>query len=163
MKKVLAVFAFCAIGAMAADWTGTIIDEKCSTIKGMKGNAACAAKCLKISHLLYVLKPTVAPAASHQRGSARISALITNRQTSGQTTRSSDAVISTCPINRGVAANAYDQAHKACAARPPPSSRLMRTTTSTDNIAKTVAGTRSAHGPEDTWAARRPSSGVSGG
>jgi len=47
MKKVLAVFAFCAISAMAADWTGTIIDEKCSTVKGMKGNAACAAKCLK--------------------------------------------------------------------------------------------------------------------
>jgi len=47
MKKVLAVFAFCAISAMAADWTGTIIDEKCSTIKDMKGNAECAAKCLK--------------------------------------------------------------------------------------------------------------------
>ena len=47
MKKVLVVFAFCAISAMAADWTGTIIDEKCSTIKGMKGNAECAAKCLK--------------------------------------------------------------------------------------------------------------------
>ena len=47
MKKVLSVFAFCAIGAMAADFTGTIIDEKCSTNKAMLGNAACAAKCLK--------------------------------------------------------------------------------------------------------------------
>ena len=47
MKKVLVVFAFCAISAMAADWTGTIIDEKCSTIEGMKGNAEYAAKCLK--------------------------------------------------------------------------------------------------------------------
>ena len=47
MKKVLAVFAFCAMSAVAADWTGTIIDEKCSTNKAMLGNAACAAKCFK--------------------------------------------------------------------------------------------------------------------
>ena len=26
MKKVLAVFAFCAMSAMAADWTGYIVD-----------------------------------------------------------------------------------------------------------------------------------------
>jgi hypothetical protein len=47
MKKVLSVFAFCAIGAMAADWSGTIMDEKCSTNKAMKENAACAARCIK--------------------------------------------------------------------------------------------------------------------
>ena len=47
MKKVLSVFAFCAIGAMAADWTGTIMDEKCSTNKAMRENAACAERCIK--------------------------------------------------------------------------------------------------------------------
>ena len=47
MKKVLSVFAFCAISAMAADWSGTIMDAKCSTIEKMRDNAACAAKCIK--------------------------------------------------------------------------------------------------------------------
>jgi hypothetical protein len=47
MKKVLSVFALCAMGAMAADWSGTIMDEKCSTNKAMKENAACAERCIK--------------------------------------------------------------------------------------------------------------------
>jgi hypothetical protein len=47
MKKVVAVFAFCALSAMAADFTGTIMDAKCSTNKAMRDNAACAEKCIK--------------------------------------------------------------------------------------------------------------------
>ena len=47
MKKVLSVFAFCALGAMAADWTGTIMDTKCSTNKAMRDDAACAERCIK--------------------------------------------------------------------------------------------------------------------
>ena len=47
MKKVLSVFAFCAIGAMAAEFKGTIMDTKCSTNKAMVDNAACAARCIK--------------------------------------------------------------------------------------------------------------------
>jgi hypothetical protein len=47
MKKVLSVFAICAMSAMAADFSGTIMDTKCSTNKAMKDNAACAARCIK--------------------------------------------------------------------------------------------------------------------
>jgi hypothetical protein len=47
MKKVLSVFAFCAMGAMAAEFHGTIMDTKCSTNKAMVDNAACAARCIK--------------------------------------------------------------------------------------------------------------------
>ena len=47
MKKVLSVFAICAMGAMAADFSGTIMDTKCSTKKEMRDNAACAARCIK--------------------------------------------------------------------------------------------------------------------
>ena len=51
MKKVLSVFAFCAISAMAADWTGYIVDEACAGKKEDKGaaedHAACAARCIK--------------------------------------------------------------------------------------------------------------------
>src|SRR5262249_12838180 len=36
-----------SFSAMAADVTGTIIDEKCSTKAAMKGDAACAEKCIK--------------------------------------------------------------------------------------------------------------------
>ena len=32
---------------MAADWTGYVIDEKCSGNKEMLGNTACAEKCIK--------------------------------------------------------------------------------------------------------------------
>ncbi len=51
MKKVLSVFAFCAISAMAADWTGYIVDATCAGKKDDKGgsddHAACAARCIK--------------------------------------------------------------------------------------------------------------------
>ncbi len=51
MKKVLSVFAFCAMSAMAADWTGYIVDASCAGKKPDKGaaedHAACAARCIK--------------------------------------------------------------------------------------------------------------------
>jgi hypothetical protein len=51
MKKVLSVFAFCAMSAMAADWTGYIVDASCAGKKEDKGagedHAACAARCIK--------------------------------------------------------------------------------------------------------------------
>jgi hypothetical protein len=46
MKKVLAVFAFAAMSSFAADWTGYIVDEACSTKKAMLGNEKCAQSCL---------------------------------------------------------------------------------------------------------------------
>jgi hypothetical protein len=46
MKKLLAVLAFCASSAMAADVTGYIIDKNCSTKKEMFGNEACAKRCM---------------------------------------------------------------------------------------------------------------------
>jgi len=46
MKKVLAVFAFAAMSATAADFKGMITDAKCSTGPKAK-DAACAAKCIK--------------------------------------------------------------------------------------------------------------------
>ena len=49
MKKILAGLAITAafsLSAMAADVTGTIIDQSCSTKAAMKGNAACAKKCI---------------------------------------------------------------------------------------------------------------------
>ena len=47
MKRVLAVFSFAAMSAMAADWSGYIVDTNCSTKKAMLGNEACSAKCIK--------------------------------------------------------------------------------------------------------------------
>jgi hypothetical protein len=50
MKKVLAVFAFAALSAMAADWTGYIADTSCAKNAAKAGSddhAACAAKCIK--------------------------------------------------------------------------------------------------------------------
>ena len=48
MKKLAVVFAFASISAMAADWTGYIVDKGCST-KGqaMWTNEKCAASCIK--------------------------------------------------------------------------------------------------------------------
>jgi len=46
MKKVLVVFGFAAISAMAADVTGFVMDKKCSSNKAMVGNEACAKKCI---------------------------------------------------------------------------------------------------------------------
>jgi hypothetical protein len=51
MKKVLAVFALAAMGAMAAEYTGYIVDASCAGKQGAKaasdGHAACATKCIK--------------------------------------------------------------------------------------------------------------------
>ena len=47
MKKLLSVFALAAISAMAADWTGYIIDKNCASKKEMWGNEACAQSCIK--------------------------------------------------------------------------------------------------------------------
>jgi len=51
MKKALAVFAFCAMTSMAADWTGYVVDQACAGKKDDKGavedHAACAARCIK--------------------------------------------------------------------------------------------------------------------
>jgi hypothetical protein len=46
MKKVLAVFAFAAMSAMAADITGYIVDEACAGKKAMWENEKCAKSCL---------------------------------------------------------------------------------------------------------------------
>ena len=47
MKKLLVVFGFAAISAMAADWTGYVIDKNCASKKEMWGNEACAQSCIK--------------------------------------------------------------------------------------------------------------------
>ena len=50
MKRVVAVFAMAAglsVCAMAEQWTGFIIDEKCSGNAAMRGNVACAERCIK--------------------------------------------------------------------------------------------------------------------
>lgn len=47
MKKLLVVFGFAAISAMAADWTGYIIDKKCAGMKEKWGDEACAQACIK--------------------------------------------------------------------------------------------------------------------
>ena len=46
MKKLLFVFGLAAISAMAADWTGYIVDKGCSTKKEMWSNEACAKRCI---------------------------------------------------------------------------------------------------------------------
>src|SRR5215831_9425607 len=46
MKKVLVVFGFAALSAMAADVTGYIIDKNCASNKAMLGNEECAKKCI---------------------------------------------------------------------------------------------------------------------
>jgi hypothetical protein len=51
MKKVLAVLAFSAISAMAAEWTGYIVDASCAGKKADHGATAdhsgCSEKCIK--------------------------------------------------------------------------------------------------------------------
>jgi hypothetical protein len=46
-KLALALAAGLASSAMAAEFKGYIIDEKCSKVASMKGDADCAAKCIK--------------------------------------------------------------------------------------------------------------------
>lgn len=50
MKKSLTLFALAAtfsFGAMAADFSGYIIDQNCASKPAMKGNVECANKCIK--------------------------------------------------------------------------------------------------------------------
>ncbi len=50
MKKLIAMSVLAAgfsVCAMAEQWTGVIMDEKCSTNKDMRENANCAAACIK--------------------------------------------------------------------------------------------------------------------
>lgn len=50
MKKALIVAALTvgfSCSAMAADFTGYVIDQKCSSNKAMRGDVACANKCIK--------------------------------------------------------------------------------------------------------------------
>jgi|HubBroStandDraft_3_1064219.scaffolds.fasta_scaffold646017_1 hypothetical protein len=50
MKKSLTLLALAAtfsIGAMAADFNGYVIDSNCAAKPAMKGNVACANKCIK--------------------------------------------------------------------------------------------------------------------
>jgi hypothetical protein len=47
MKRLIALFALATSFSFAADFTGYIIDESCSTKPAMKGNEACAKKCIK--------------------------------------------------------------------------------------------------------------------
>jgi hypothetical protein len=47
MKRLITLFAIASSFAIAADFTGYIIDESCSTKPAMKGNEACAKKCIK--------------------------------------------------------------------------------------------------------------------
>lgn len=47
MKKTLVVFAFAALSAMAAEYSGYIMDTNCASKPAMKGNEACAARCIK--------------------------------------------------------------------------------------------------------------------
>ena len=50
MKRKIALFAVVlgfSIGAAAADFTGYVIDESCAAKPAMRGNEACARKCLK--------------------------------------------------------------------------------------------------------------------
>ncbi|HYW48109.1 MAG TPA: hypothetical protein VE959_34920 [Bryobacteraceae bacterium] len=47
MKKLLVVFGIAAMSAMAADWTGYVIDKNCASKKAMWGNEACAQSCIK--------------------------------------------------------------------------------------------------------------------
>lgn len=47
MKRVLTLLALATSFSFAAEMTGYIIDESCSTKPAMKGNEACAKKCIK--------------------------------------------------------------------------------------------------------------------
>jgi hypothetical protein len=50
MRRGVALFALLSVavaGALAADFTGYVIDESCASKPAMKGNEACARKCIK--------------------------------------------------------------------------------------------------------------------
>ncbi len=47
LKKLLFIGALASISAMAADWTGYIVDKSCAGKKAMWGNETCAKSCMK--------------------------------------------------------------------------------------------------------------------
>jgi len=47
LKKLLIMGALASISAIAADWTGYVIDKNCASKKEMWGNEACAQSCIK--------------------------------------------------------------------------------------------------------------------
>ena len=47
MKKLFILGALASISAMAADFTGYVIDKNCASKKEMWGNEACAQSCIK--------------------------------------------------------------------------------------------------------------------
>src|SRR5438309_11766287 len=53
----LGLLSVLAISAVAADFNGYIIDEACSTKPAMKGNGACARKCIKGGSAAVLLSP----------------------------------------------------------------------------------------------------------
>jgi len=46
VKKLLLVFGVASISAMAADWTGYVVDKGCSTKKAMWTKEACVKSCV---------------------------------------------------------------------------------------------------------------------
>ena len=47
MKKLLILGALASMSALAADWTGYVIDKNCASKKEMWGNEQCAQSCIK--------------------------------------------------------------------------------------------------------------------
>src|SRR5436305_2578464 len=54
---LLTLLSAVAIGASATDFNGYIIDEACSAKPAMKGNEACARKCIKGGSAAVLLTP----------------------------------------------------------------------------------------------------------
>jgi len=46
VKRLLPYMLLAAMSAMAADWSGYIIDKNCASKKAMWGNEACAKSCM---------------------------------------------------------------------------------------------------------------------
>jgi uncharacterized protein DUF5818 len=47
MKKALVLSVLVSLGALAADFSGYVIDQACASKPAMKGSEACARKCIK--------------------------------------------------------------------------------------------------------------------
>ena len=45
MKRLIPLLGLAAMSAMAADWTGYVVDKGCSTKKEMWSNTACVERC----------------------------------------------------------------------------------------------------------------------
>ena len=52
MKRGIAFLLLLGACAIAADFTGYVIDESCAAKPGMKGNEACARKCINQEGLI---------------------------------------------------------------------------------------------------------------